>query len=208
MKHIILILSLCLISVSTYAQKQITRNSDKVERLTSPDTDRNNTPQDSTPWFKKLVYGGNFGLSYSNGWYINLSPTIGYRIVPNLIGGVGLTYVFSQYNDPYSSYRQSANIFGGNVFVRYSPLANLDVDILNNLFLHSEAEYITYKLKVQQGTQRAGLVGSAPNFFVGGGYASNFMGAGFTLSVLYNVLWTSNNPYYSSPYVIRAGFNF
>lgn len=208
MKHIILILSLCLISVGTYAQKQITRDNDKVERTRTPDRGRNNSPQDSTPWYKKLVYGGNFGLSYSNGWYINLSPTVGYRIAPNLIGGVGLTYVFSQYNDPNNYYRQSANIFGGNVFVRYAPFANLDINLLNNLFLHTEAEYITYKLKVQQGTLSGADSGSAPNFFVGGGYASNFTGGGVTISLLYNLLWTTSNRYYSSPYVIRAGFNF
>lgn len=198
------------LAMPAYSQVRDLDNEDyEEEKPSAKDTDDDG---DKPYKFKDhLVVGGNFGVGFSNGWYLNISPRVGYRLFDGFILGVGGTYVLSQIK--YGNFNITNHVYGGAVFARYAPFVKMDIDFLSNLYLHTEFEQLWFKQN-QNGFEYSGP--TSPGFFVGGGYSTNFgKGAGFTVDVLYNILWVDcNNPAadrcspYSSPLVIRAGFTY
>lgn len=174
---------------------------------------RNAPPEkdEKVPFSNRLVLGGTFGLGFSNGWFINVSPTVGYRITDNLIAGVGGTYIFSQFRDNVYGVRYNMNVYGGNVFGRYAPFATTDISFLSNLYLHGEYQHLFFEQKIKngQGVIIDSYKTDAPGLLLGGGYTTNFgRGPAFNVDVLYNVLWTQQTSPYPSPLLIRAGFSY
>lgn len=148
----------------------------------------------------RLVFGGNFGASFSNyETLIGISPSVGYKVTDRLTLGTGVIYQFYRYK--IAPFDFKFNNYGGRLYGTFQ---------LNEfLILHSEyeslnLEYIKYNtLGVPDGTQRR-TIGS---MLVGGGYrqyiSSNSM---LDLMVLYNLTETPYTPY-SNP-IIRVGLSF
>ncbi len=150
---------------------------------------------DEKPTFRDRIFtGGGFGLSFNSYYdYFSVSPIVGYKITPKLVGGIGLQYSHYKYKQ-YSPAITTDN-YGGSVFLRYK--------IFDPIFLHAEYEYLNYQFTE---TQRQGF----NSFMAGGGFFQPIgRKAGIYVMALYN--FSYQNPtlgqysVYNSPLVIRAG---
>jgi hypothetical protein len=114
----------------------------------------------------KLYYGGNFGFAASGGGYfLELSPTVGYHVTQKF--SVGLMFTYMHYDFIIPQYGElNDNVYGGGIFARYF--------ILDNLFAHAEARVLNgqwddgprfnlYPVLVGGGYRA--LVGSRSSFF-------------------------------------------
>ncbi len=151
----------------------------------------------------RLVFGGNLGLGYSNGWQINAAPTVGYKITRQFIAGVGVTYLYSDFDNPFSGLRSTQSAVGGRVFGQHL--------LFQNIYAIAEFEYLDYTIKLRD--QLDNILSESEldgtGFFVGGGYTSSFgRGLGVGIEVLYNLTYDSFNSPYASPLVIRGGLMF
>lgn len=165
--------------------------------------EENKSNDNSESILKKLVLGGNIGAGYANGWNINLSPTVGYKFTNTTIGGVGITYNYADFNNPYYNNRTTYNTTGGRIFAQQL--------LFQNLYAHAEYEYLSYEVKVRTDDGRIvnQFEATAPGLLLGGGYSSSFgNGLGFTTEVLYNVLYRSGISPYASPLVFRGGLMY
>lgn len=167
----------------------------------------NYKPEDENkiPFGQRLVFGGGLGLQFGDQTMIDIEPIIGYKITPQLIGGIGVKYIY--YNTKYYYYysngtsqlvEYSTNIYGGSVFGRYY--------FIENVFGHVEYEVLS--LEVPDDFNYGEYVRTnITSFLVGGGY-SQALGenASIGISVLYNLTEDNYSPY-SNP-IIRIGFGF
>lgn len=148
----------------------------------------------------RLVFGGNFGASFSSyETLIGISPSVGYKVTDRLTLGTGVIYQF--YRLKISPFDFKFNNYGARFYGTFQ---------LNEfLILHSEyeslnLEYVKYNtLGLPDGTGRR-TVGTT---LVGGGYRQ-YISANSTLDlmVLYNLTETLYTPY-SNP-IIRVGLSF
>ncbi|MGN6490873.1 MAG: hypothetical protein ACTHLE_02675 [Agriterribacter sp.] len=68
----------------------------------------------------KLFFGGNFGLSFGNSTFINVSPQVGYRFNQYVAAGAGVNFNYSSIK--YISNERWRQGYGGlNVFGRFYP---------------------------------------------------------------------------------------
>jgi hypothetical protein len=188
-KYSFLLFTLLLVSSLSFAQTA------EVEEDNSKDSEKS--------ILDKLVFGGNVGIGYSNGWNINLSPTIGYKVTPTTILGVGITYIHSDFRNPWDGLRWTQDVTGARVFGQQL--------LFGNLYAHAEGEYLTFTAKITDETGR--IIDKreiqAPGLLLGGGYSTSFgYGLGFTFEVLYNVLYRADTSPYPSPIVFRGGLMF
>jgi hypothetical protein len=152
---------------------------------------------------KKLVLGGNVGVGYANGWNLNLSPTVGYKLTNSTIAGIGITYNYADFNNPFYNNRTTYNTTGGRIFAQQL--------LFQNLYAHAEYEYLSYEVKVRSNDGRIvnQFEATAPGLLLGGGYSSSFgNGFGFTTEILYNILYRSDISPYASPLIFRGGFMY
>lgn len=73
----------------------------------------------------KLVYGADLGFSIANSyWSLGLSPQVGYKILPKLHVGAGVSYMHgSSKSGSYYNYKN--NSYGMNLFALYYPWKKL-----------------------------------------------------------------------------------
>jgi len=141
----------------------------------------------------KLYTGGNFGVQFGTITLIDISPLIGYNFTDRFSAGTGLTYQY--YKD--SNYDFKINVFGGRVFLRYF--------VFDNIFFHSELEYLRYNYNVNYSAWGVDKV-DITNFLIGGGYRQ-WLGGNLYANLI--ILWNLNESEYSlynNP-IIRIGIN-
>src|SRR5262245_12495917 len=81
---------------------------------------------DGDSFWDRLYFGGNFGLQFGDQTLVDLSPLVGYRLTEKLSVGVGATYIYYHFEDPYHYYPSySTHIYGGSIFTRYYFLENI-----------------------------------------------------------------------------------
>lgn len=150
----------------------------------------------------------NFGFSFGNNQiYLNLAPTIGYKILDGWDAGVGFSYTYSKSEVP-GLIPYKTNTVGGNLFTRYL--------IKPPFFVMAQYELLGTKLTVTDTSLPIVYDDSRiyyDAFLLGGGVIQPIgRNGGFVLSVLYNLSYDDSKPLengpYSSPYVINAGFMF
>ena len=156
-------------------------------------------PEQKENFWDKIYIGGNFGLQFGTTTVINVSPQVGYRVTDKFVPGIGVTYIYYNFKDPYSNSRYETNIYGGSVFGKYF--------FTQNLFAHVEYEELNlpgYDIYLQRYSRLW-----VPSFFVGGGYNQPLGQRGFIqLMILFEVLQDRNSPYYQNNPVVRIGFGF
>jgi hypothetical protein len=141
------------------------------------------------PLADRLFFGGNLGLSFGDVTHIDISPLIGYKLTPQLIAGLGITYQYFQDNNYTPVYKN--NVYGGRLFGRYYTRIRV--------FLHTEYETLRYDDYYDPSRKI-----TENNIYVGGGYTQAIGGrAGFEILFLYNL---NESPYslYSNP-IFRMG---
>ena len=184
-KYGFLLLTCLLISFTAFGQEE-ERQSDRDNQI-----------------LEKLVFGGNVGGGYANGWNINISPTVGYRVTNTTIAGLGVSYIYSDFNSPFFANRSTFNVTGGRLFVQQL--------LFQNLYAQAEYEYLDYSLKIRSSDGRvlSESSGQAPGLLLGGGYTTSFgYGLGFNMEILYNVLYQVGVSPYPSPFIIRGGLMY
>lgn len=154
--------------------------------------------QDDNFW-DKIYIGGNFGLQFGTTTVVNLSPQVGYRVTDKFVPGIGITYIYYNYRNPYTNSRYETSIYGGSVFGKYF--------FTDNLFAHAEYEELNlegYDIYLNKYSRIW-----VPSLFVGGGYNQPLGQRGFIqLLLLFEVLQDRNSPYYRNNPVVRIGFGF
>ncbi len=142
----------------------------------------------------KISIGGNFGLNFSSITYINLSPTIGYKLTDQLTAGVGFIYQYVEYDKEIYGFEFKTSTYGGSLFARYR--------FLENFYATGEFQNLnmdTYDLNLNQRGRM-----NIPILFVGGGYLQSIGGKAYvSLSLLYDVLENRYSPYQNP--VIQGG---
>lgn len=154
---------------------------------------------ESSSFFDRVYFGGNFGAQFGTFTHIEASPIVGYMINPKLSAGVGVIYQYFRDKGSIQVGDYETNIYGGKLFSRYN--------LTNQLFAYTEYENIN--LDVINNTSRGFELGRAwvPAYFIGGGYFQPLGNrAGVMVMALYNVLYNPNRSPYNSPFVLRIGF--
>ncbi len=152
---------------------------------------------------ERIFFGGNFGLTFGNFTFINISPQVGYRITPMFSAGAGLNFIY-QSDKYYSGNREVKNSLGYagmNIFGRVNPFKFV---LLN---VQPELNYVWGKTRV------SGLADSkidpefVPSLLVGAGVAIP-AGRGSMIAMLqYDVIQNSLSPYGRNAF-FTFGFNF
>ncbi len=192
---ITLVLLFAMVATATYAQ-------------TKNDDDKSDEYSDGEPfeesWTDKLVFGGNALPGYSNGWILELSPFVGYKLTNSTIAGVGINYFYRSYRNPFfqNSPKQIYRTYGGRAFV----MQNLAF----GLFAQAEYDYtfLNYKEKDIFDNVTGSYQTQAPGFLIGGGYSQNAGRIGYNMMVLYDTLYSTTTSARTSPWVIRGGIVF
>lgn len=208
---IILVLSsFCFQNIlSAQEQEYKTNKIDEVEEETSPvndsiTTNTNQKKASSTKEDKKWDWsqfrvGGNLGLSFGSYTYIEVSPTVGYWIIPEKLQiGVSTKFIYQSftYNN---GVKYKSFVYGGGVFADYV--------IWKGLFAHGEFELINKDSYFSD--KRVNV----PSLLLGGGYIQPMGEAGhFYVAALFDVLDSDESlntgTFGDFPLILRVGFGF
>ena len=147
--------------------------------------------------WSKVYVGGGLALQFGNYTFIDVSPTLSYRLTDNLSTGFGISYKYLSYNsiDGYDSH-----LYGGNIFSRYG--------FAENFFGHIEYELLNveYFTVSSSGNILDSDRKDVSYLWVGGGYRQPIgLNSYLNIMVLYN-LNESIYSIYPNP-VYRIGFN-
>ena len=191
---LLLLTTVCLFSFSVLAQ-------DEKEEEAPKKFDRS-----------RLFVGGNFGLSFGNFTFINISPQLGYRFNDFFAAGIGINGRFSQ--QKYRSggttlYKDRYGVAGMNLFGRFYPIQQgfIQLQPEMNYIWGSRIDYTPQEVK-------SSLNGKIlPSLLAGAGaYLPAGRAGGFIIMAQYDLLNKSDfypNP--STPYgkniFMTIGFN-
>lgn len=169
--------------------------------------------KEESRFIDKVVFGGDFGLSFGSSTYIKIAPIVGYKITPRFTAGVGPIYIYERYK--YNNYiggTLETSTYGGKVFASFVVLKSTDeggVFPIGNLLLYAENEVLSvepFEWDLINGYHFGERI-AIDNLLMGFGL-NQPIGRRFGVSLF--VLWdvTGNpNSIYSNP-IIRFGFNF
>lgn len=127
---------------------------------------------------------------------MGLSPLVGWKITDAFSLGVQFTYQSIKGKTIINGVSRDANekVIGLRGFSRYK--------IIDNVFAHIEYESLNYKFN---GNEKE----SYNAFLVGGGYSESVGGsAALYAIVLYNLDYSANTSFYTTPLVTRLGITF
>jgi hypothetical protein len=164
--------------------------------LTAQDSIKAPPEQKNHNILDRIDFGGYLGATFGNATYIEVSPLASYRITPKFHAGLGLTYMYYSYSDPYGHYSSSS--YGGSIFARYF--------VWRDLFVHIEYAPL-YRTNFIPPNVPSTLDKApwAQDVLIGGGYRQ-WVGDKAFMSLMF--LWNVNESIYS-PYsnpIIRIGF--
>jgi hypothetical protein len=145
-----------------------------------------NDIDERSDWQERIFFGGNLGLQFGGQTYVNLSPTMGYRLTNAVSVGVGVSYIYQKV------FNISRTHYGVNTFAR--------VNITDQFFGMAQYERLSVDVGVEG--RRVGL----SSMLVGGGIQQPLGGnAVASFTVLYNLSYKEGNSLYNSPLVIGGG---
>jgi len=88
--------------------------------------------------WSRVTLGGGLGMTFGNITYINVSPTFGYYIKDNILGGVGGIYTYYADNtNHFTTHTYGSKIFGEYFFDQAPILLHAETEWLN-LFYYDE----------------------------------------------------------------------
>lgn len=151
-------------------------------------------------WFT----GGNFGLSFGNFTFINISPQIGYRFTERFAAGGGVNFQYisnrTRINNT-TTYRSNRGVGGLNVFGRVYPIQQLMLQV------QPEANYVWGKDRDFVAGQEFRFGGRmVPSLLLGGGAVLPAGRNAMILSVFYDVVQNPDAPYGNRP-IVNIGYN-
>jgi hypothetical protein len=155
---------------------------------------------------EKLFFGGNFGLSFGDYTFINVTPQVGYQFNPYFSAGAGVSFIGSAFTqrdfNGNKIYKDSYYSSGLNVFGRVSPIRFLFLQ------LQPEMNYTWGRTKFYNGQNELKLEGEFVPVLLAGVGVVIPAGRGALIGMLqYNLLQNNRSIYGSRPFV-SFGFNF
>lgn len=157
---------------------------------------------------KRLFVGGNFGLTFGNFTFINVSPQLGYRFNDFFAAGIGINGQYTQNKYRFNGTTQSRDrygVAGMNVFGRFYPIqqAFLQVQPEMNYIWGSRVNYQLDSKHSINGRIMPSLLLGAGAFLPAGGVG------GFVIMAQYDVLNKAGYDYNpSTPYGSNIFFSF
>lgn len=144
----------------------------------------------------KISFGGNFGLNLGSVTVVDISPWVGYRVLPKVTPGIGLSYVY--YSDMWSGSKYSTNLFAARTFLR--------IDVAGPVFAYGEIEALNFDYYDRFTFERERIWFTSPIVGVGYMQMSGDRSA-FMLSILYALRSEEErSPYYQNPLIFRVGY--
>lgn len=155
---------------------------------------------------ERIFYGGNFGLQFGSVTDIELSPVIGFWVLPRVAVAAGPDYRF------YSFYKNRTHIYGGKSYLELTLLKNINsvipIGANTDIVGHIEDQYLSLESQFftdpPHDAKRFGI-----NTVLAGGGLSQQIGKRSSLNIM--VLWALDvkNDYgiYSNP-EFRISFMF
>lgn len=155
---------------------------------------------------ERLFFGGNFGLQFGSVTDIELSPVVGFWVLPRIAVAAGPDYRF------YSFYKNRTHIYGGKSYLELTLLRNINsvipIGANTDIIGHIEDQYLSLESDFfsdpPHDTKRFGI-----NTVLAGGGLSQQIGKRSSLNIM--VLWAVDvkNDYglYSNP-EFRISFMF
>ena len=147
----------------------------------------------------RLMFGGNVAAQFGTYTWLELSPSVGYLVTEKYMTGIGLSFIYSKYNDPNFPTYESKR-YGIRNFHRFY--------ITESLFAWGEIEWLNFEYQEPFFPYELDRIWYT-SYFVGGGYMSRFPNGkgGMYVSFLYNLNHGPESPY-SSAIVPRIGIFF
>ena len=161
-----------------------------------------------TPIRDRMFFGGNFSLQFGSVTFVEISPSIGYKLTKRLSLAGGPIYMY--YKDRRYNPDFSTNIYGTHLYTRFlifdASEESLPINFGGGLFAQAEYEWLSMENKVRFGSGSTGRF-DLNNIYVGGGIQFPL---GYRSSVFILFLYNLNQSPYSlnSNPIIRFGFNF
>lgn len=152
----------------------------------------------------RLFFGGNFGLTFGNFTFINVSPQVGYRVTPMFSAGGGVNFIYQSNKVDYGTYEQKSTYgyTGLSIFGRLNPYRFLLMNV------QPEMNYIWGKTTQNPGNLEYKQPGEfVPSLLVGGGVAFPAGRATMVAMLQYDLLQNDLSPYGRNPF-FTFGFNF
>ena len=156
----------------------------------------------------KIFFGGNFGLSFGDYTFINISPQVGYRFNKYLAAGTQINFISSSYKyrdyNGNELYKEQYGYAGLGIFGRVFPIPFLYAQV------QPEYNYSWGKIKYSgSSVPDQKLEGKMiPSVLVGGGAAipTGARGA-LMISAMYDIVQNSRSPYGTKVF-IGVGYSF
>lgn len=146
----------------------------------------------------RLTIGGGLGAQFGDYTLVNIAPQIGYNFSNYINAGAGFTY--THYSNKYSSYKQTNNYFGANLYAKIYPIPYLVLMVqpeINRMWQTVEARPSGEKSKTEE---------VIPVCLVGGGVRFGPV----TAMIQYDLVQNGDSPYgnklfYSVGYAFSLG---
>ena len=144
----------------------------------------------------KIELGGSFGMTFSNGTSINISPQIGYRINSYFSFGGGIGYNYYRYNT-WDDSRYTMNYMGLNLYARVKPIPYITIQAQPEIQRNwGRKDGHSYKGEV------------IPCFLVGAGANLPIAGkSGISVMLYYDVVQNKFTPY-GNKIFYSVGYSF
>jgi hypothetical protein len=161
------------------------------------------------PLRERMFIGGTLGLQFGSFTNIQIAPMVGLWVRPRIAVALGPNFQYYHY----SYYDFESTIYGGNAYIQFVPLRDLDniipLGLHTGIFLHLEDEL----LNLDSGWDPYNHNGRfTVNTVLAGAGISQMLGTRSSINLMF--LWALNEPQFSSGYSlysnpeIRISFNF
>lgn len=154
---------------------------------------------------ERIFFGGNFGLTFGNFTFINVSPQVGYRVSPMFSTGAGVNFIYQgdKYNSGGREVKSSLGYAGLNVFGRLNPYRFI---LLN---AQPEMNYVWGKTTISGLSESRIDPKFVPSFLLGAGVAIPMGGRGGSMIAMlqYDIIQDNLSPYGRNAF-FTFGFNF
>lgn len=179
-------------------EQKTEQNTEAVEDDTPQETDYNrqkvNADAPRPSFWKRVCFGGGFGLRFGEVTNITLAPNAIYQFNPYVGAGVGLNGMYASQKDAYK-----ATVLGGSLIGTFNPIRQIQFS--------SEFEVLNVDQNYDPFFEANGYQDRNywyPALFMGIGYNPGFM----TIGVRYDVLYDGEKSIYGNPFMpfIRLSF--
>jgi len=162
--------------------------------------------EEAPPFKERLFFGGNFGLMFGTITDIQVSPVIGYWLLPRVAVAVGPDYRYIKNVDIATS------LYGGKGYLQLVVIQDLNsfipLGVHTGIFLHAEDELLSLKTSFWKAPPYPDSDRFYVNTVLAGGGISQQIGRRASLNFM--ILWPLNDSVYEiySKPELRISFSF